>query len=115
MKDHSLTNEQKEIINSTLSEMPLSTVYTAQCASLCSLFISGAFISATIKQLVEELIKRHSGMIDMESAMEHAKDAMEFGVANDLFQKEDNKYTPTETGWFIGKDWERKLRLGWDA
>lgn len=110
-----LTTAHKKIINSALKEMSLDAVYIAQCASLCSLFISESFTSATIKQLIEGLCRRHKGELDVESATVHAHEAMEFGVNNELFQKEGDKYTPTETGWFIGKDWERKIRLGWEA
>lgn len=115
MKQTPQSNVQKNIIKAALNEVSLNSVQIAQCASLSSLFISGSFISATINQLAEELVKRHKGMIDMESVMENAQEAINFGVENELFEKEGNKYTPTETGWFFGTDWERKLRFGWDA
>jgi hypothetical protein len=106
---------QQKILEAALNELSINAVQIAQCASLCSLFITGSYISATVKQLVDELIKRHNGILDASHATVIAKDALQFGVENDLFQKEDNKYTPTESGWFIGKDWEQKLRLGWDV
>lgn len=115
MKQTPQSNVQENIIKAALNEVSLNDVQIAQCASLCSLFISGSFNSATINQLAEELVKRHKGKLDVEDVMKKAQGAMDFGVENELFEKKGSKYTPTETGWFIGADWERKLRFGWDA
>ena len=104
-----------EEIHQTLSDMPMNMVLTGQCASLCSLFISGAYISATVNELVDELNKRHKGMVNVEEVLETAQHALDYGVVSGVFEKENNKYTPTESGWFIGRDWDRKLRLGWNG
>ena len=115
MKQQLPTEEKNEQIKEWLKELPSTTILTAQCASLCSLFISGSLISATISELVSELNKRHKGMVDVNAALEFARDAIEFGTMSGIFEKEGSKYTPTETGWGIGQDWERKMRLGWNA
>ena len=110
------TSFKQEQIIEKLKSMPPEFVLTAQCASLCSLYISGSYISATIQQLISELSARHKGLLDVESALEHATQALEYGIQSGLFIKEINdKYTPTESGWLVGKDWDRKMRLGWKA
>jgi len=115
MKQQLPTEEENKQIREMLSEFPPSTILMAQCASLCSLFISGSLISATISELVNELNKRHNGKVDTNAALEFAQDAIDFGTTSGVFEKQNNKYTPTEMGWHIGQDWERKMRLGWNG
>ena len=115
MKQQPLPEEKDEQIKEWLKELPPGTVLMAQCASLCSLFISGSLISATISELVNELNKRHKGMVDVDTALEFAQDAIDFGTKTRVFEKQHNKYTPTEMGWHIGQDWDRKMRLGWNG
>lgn len=115
MKQQPLPEKKDEQIKELLKELPPHIVLAAQCASLCSLFISGSFISATISELVNELNKRHKGMVDVNNALEFAQNAVDFGTKTGVFEKQNNKYAPTEMGWHIGQDWERKMRLGWNG
>lgn len=115
MTQQLLAEQKNEQIREVLSEFPPRTILMAQCASLCSLFISGSLISATIPELVNELNKRHKDGVDVNAALKSAQDVIEFGTMSGIFEKEGNKYMPTETGWLIGQDWERKIRLGWNG
>ena len=105
-----MKNQKLETFMSDISE---DSFHIAQCASLCSLFISNSLISATIKQLAKELNKRHNNVMDLESVENNAQNAIEYGIKNGLFDVVNEKYTPTDMGWLIGRDWEQKLRLGW--
>lgn len=104
-----------EEIKEWLEALPPHTVLVAQCASLCSLFISGSLISATITDLVNELSDRHKGMIDIDTTLEHAREALRYGTISGVFEKDGDNYNPTQIGWIMGQDWERKMRLGWNA
>lgn len=95
-----------------LCSLPVEQILIGQCASVCSCFISGAYLSATSNELTEELVRRHKGQLDKKSVESIIEQVLNFGVSAGALTKEhNNKYTPTEMGWFIGKDWEMKMRL----
>lgn len=109
------TINQKEIpqeLIDALCELPVEQVLMAQCASVCSCFVSGAYISAASDELLEELVRRHKGNLDKQSVESVLEHVLNFGVdAGALTKEPNNKYSPTEMGWFIGRDWEMKMRL----
>ena len=115
MKQQLPTEEKNEQIKEWMKELPPTTILTAQCASLCSLFISGSFITATITDLVNELSVRHKRMIDIDTTLEHAREALRYGTISGVFEKDGDNYNPTPIGWIMGQDWDRKMRLGWNA
>jgi hypothetical protein len=101
-----------EAVLSALNNLPLEQILIGQCASLCSCFISGAYISATSTELLNELVRRHKGNLDKQSVENIIKQVLAFGVDSGALTIDENqKYSPTEMGWFIGKDWEMKVRL----
>ena len=108
------TINQKEIpqdLIDALCSLPVEQVLMGQCASVCSCFVSGAYLSATSNELLEELVRRHKGDLDRQSVESVIEHVLNFGVdAGALNREPNNKYSPTEIGWFIGKDWEMKMR-----
>lgn len=100
-----------------LDQIPLEQVYAAQCASMCSLFIRGAYLSATVDQLVNELGKRHGDNLDLKHTKKVLNEALTYGLETGILQSADlpNQYTPTDVGWMMGEDWDLKMRLGWGA
>ena len=112
MKNQTITKEQEEAFIQALEQVPIEQIFIGQCASLCSCFISGAYISANTTELINELVRRHKGFLDKQSVESVIQSVLTFGVGAGVFTKESNdKYTPTEMGWFIGKDWDMKMRL----
>lgn len=113
MKNQPTSNQPPgyEDLVAALSNLPVEQILIGQCASLCSCFISGAYISATSTELLNELVKRHKGNLDKKSVERVIKEVLAFGVyTGALTLNENQKYSPTEVGWFIGKDWEMKVR-----
>jgi len=101
---------EQELID-TLEQLPVEFVLASQCASLCSCFISGSYISATSSELLNELVARHKGELDKKSAKQIIDIVLQFGVDTGMLVREpDNKYSPTEVGWFVGEDWNKKIK-----
>lgn len=93
-----------------------------RCASICAAFVTGAYLTASIQEVVEILWQRHKDSLEKNTSQESFKknieevteQAITWGIENNIFSKEANeKISPTEEGWFIGQDWEFRLRNGW--
>lgn len=112
MKKQSITKEQEEAFIQALEQIPIEQIYMGQCASICSCFVSGAYLSATCEELIAELLKRHKGMLDKQSVESVVNNVLAFGIgAGALIMDSNDKYAPTEMGWAIGQDWDLKMRL----
>jgi hypothetical protein len=85
-------------------------IFTTQCASLCSLFVSEPLLTATTKQIATALNKRHNNLIDERSLYFNVMNALQYGIDKKIFDCEEGQYVPTDIGWTIGKDWNMRLQ-----
>jgi len=103
-----------------LKSMDEEMFWTMRCASVCAAFVSGAYISATIRQIADIIYKRHEAMnralphdlqnpIDESQHFDAVKDTIEWGIEKGLLTKMAEKIAPTDQGWLIGQDWDIRL------
>jgi hypothetical protein len=90
MKDQT-TNQIPQDLIDALCNLPVEQILIGQCASVCSCFITGAYITATSTELIEELVQRHKGQLDRESVESVIERVLNFGVAAGALTREFNE------------------------
>jgi hypothetical protein len=106
-----------------LNSMESTIAQTMRCASICAAFISGAYLTATVEQLTAVIWDRHKKALEEsfpDESPQHGhvativQDTVKWGLECNFFRNVgDGKIEPTEQGWFVGQDWEYRLRNGW--
>ena len=105
-----------------LEAMSEDMMWTMRCASVCAAFVSGAYITATITQIADVILKRHKDLVDTLPTEAQAPidevqhlDLVEKTIAwgikcGILTQHPTTKMiAPSEEGWLIGQDWDVRL------
>lgn len=126
MKTTTENNEQQPYENlkaiELLEAMTEDMMWTMRCASVCAAFISGAYITATIAQIADVILKRHKDLVnsipeDMQAPIDEVQHlntvekTIAWGIKQGILTQHPTTkmIAPSEEGWLIGQDWDIRL------
>lgn len=94
-----------------LESMSLDMIHYSQAVSLCAVFAELNQLKADLDEIVECLFQRFQGFLNKPSLFETIEHVLQHAINIGLIEEvEENLYSPTRVGMFLGQDWFKKIQ-----